>query len=960
MTPERWRQVEEIFHTAVERNAAERDDYLTEACGDDAELRREVESLLAYETTNPFQQAIRGAARSLTIEQGLPQEPGDNLIGRRIGAYRITGLIGRGGMGAVYLGERDDAQFTQQAAIKIIKRGMDTDFIRDRFLRERQILASLDHPHIARLLDGGATEDGLPYFVMEHVDGVAITDYCEANRLSITERLKLFRQVCAAVQHAHQKLVVHRDLKPSNILVNHDGAPKLLDFGVAKLLASDAGQTQTATEQRMLTPDYASPEQVRGRQITTAADIYSLGVVLYELLTHRRPHEFKTASPAEIERAICETEPAKPSDAVSLETVSAGPTAKLQKQLAGDLDNIVMMAMRKEPERRYHSIEQFSEDIRRHLEGLPVSARADTFTYRAGKFVRRHRLVVAAAALVALSLIGGIVATTLAARTARAERARAERRFEQVRKLSNTFLFNFHDEIQYLPGSTRAREKVVRTALEYLDSLAREAGEDADLQLELADAYLRLGKAQGVRFTASLGQTGAALESFRKSMAHAQKAAAQLPNDPRPLKALAAAYTYVGVSQTGNGDLASGLETFREGARVAEQLERAPGIGQQEMSAVIGLFEQKGEAELLARDIEALLLSYRKALQVDERMNAQFPNAPSRHSLSLRYARMGDALAEQGDLQATMENYRKAVGIRDELVRQHPDNTLFKRELALLYDWMGHYSGSPFKLNLGDRDAAEMYYRKCLAIAAELAAADPENAVAQMDLSFSYEHLADALADVSPGQAAGLYRRALAITRALLEKSPREFRYRRRQATQLRSLATPLRNLGDRRGAAHHLRQAREQLQPLLSEYPKHAGLQLDNHWMSLSQGDLSQANGQLEEALANYTDAMTQARQATAGRPNDLQWRWRLADSYSRLGQYHSSLASHPRVSSANRLAHLREARGWLSQALEVWDGWTQRGASSAFDGARREHAARALAQCDASISRLAASQKR
>jgi len=957
MTPERWRQIEEVFQAAVERDGAERDDYLAEACGDDADLRREIVSLLAYETTNPFQQAIEGVARLLVVEQSQPQEPGDNLTGRRIGPYRITGLIGRGGMGAVYLAERDDAQFKQHVAIKIIKRGMDTDFIRARFLRERQILASLDHPHIARLLDGGATDDGLPYFVMEHVDGVAITDYCEANQLSITERLKLFRKVCAAVQHAHQKLVVHRDLKPSNILVNRDGAPKLLDFGVAKLLAPDAGQTRTATEQRMLTPDYASPEQVRGLHITTTTDIYSLGVVLYELLTNRRPHEFKTASPAEIERAILETEPAKPSDAVSLETVSAGKT---QKQLAGDLDNIVLLAMRKEPERRYQSVEQFSEDIRRHLEGLPVMARADTFTYRMSKFVRRNRLAVAAAALVALSLLGGIVATTREARIARAERARAERRFEQVRKLSNTFLFDFHDEIQYLPGSTKAREKVVKTALEYLDSLAREAGEDAELQLELADAYLRLGKAQGVHFTASLGQTDAALESFRKSLAHAQKASAPHPNDPRPLRALVAAYTYVGVSQTGNGALASGLETFREGARVAEQLDRAPGIGQQEMSSVVGLFEEKGEAELLARDIEASLLSYQKALQVDERMNAQFPNAPSRHSLSLRYARLGDALAEQGDLQATMENYRKAVSIREELVRQHPDNTLFQRELALLYDWMGHYSGSPFKLNLCDRDAAEQYYRKCLAIASKLAAADPENAVAQMDLSFSYEHLADTLADSSPEQAADLYHRALAITRALLEKSPREFGYRRRQATQLRLLAAPLRNLGDRRVAAGLLRQAMEQLQLLLSDHPGHAGLQLDRHWMLLALADLSQASGQFEEALANYTAALAQARQTAAERPNDLQWRWRLADSYSRLGKHHIELARRPGAPSARRLAHWREAQNWLSQAFEVWDGWGQRGVSSVFNTSRRERAARARAQCDAAINRLTAATAR
>jgi serine/threonine protein kinase len=309
MTTERWRQVEEIFQAVVELDGAERDAFMTEACGDDTELRREIESLLAYvaasaPSVRPFREAIEGAARSLTIERSEPEEPADRLIGRRIGVYLIKDLIGRGGMGAVYLAERDDAQFDRQVAIKIIKRGMDSDFIRNRFLRERQILAGLDHPHIARLLDGGTTEDGLPYFVMEHVNGAPITDYCQAKNLSISERLKLFRLVCSAVQYAHRNLVVHRDLKPGNILVNQDGAPKLLDFGLAKLLAPDATDSRTRTEQRLLMPDYASPEQLRGEIVTTAADVYSLGVVLYELLTNRRLRQFKTASPAEVERAV--------------------------------------------------------------------------------------------------------------------------------------------------------------------------------------------------------------------------------------------------------------------------------------------------------------------------------------------------------------------------------------------------------------------------------------------------------------------------------------------------------------------------------------------------------------------------------------------------------------------------------------------------------------------------------
>src|SRR5262249_25625550 len=288
-------------------------------------------------------------------------------------------------MGAVYEADRDDEQFRQQVAIKIIKRGMDTDFVRDRFLRERQILATLDHPHIARLFDGGATEDGRPYFVMEFVDGEPITDYCRRRELPLDEKLKLFRDVCSAVQHAHQKLVVHRDLKPSNILVTADGTPKLLDFGIAKLLAPDTGEAVTRTETaiRLMTPDYASPEQVRGGAITTATDVYSLGVSLYELLTGRRPYQFETYSPLEIERAICDPEPPPPSDAARRQP---GTSLKLARQLAGDLDNIVLMAMRKKPDRRYQSVEQFSADLLRFGAGLPVAARPDSFVYRTGKF----------------------------------------------------------------------------------------------------------------------------------------------------------------------------------------------------------------------------------------------------------------------------------------------------------------------------------------------------------------------------------------------------------------------------------------------------------------------------------------------------------------------------------------------------------------------------------------------
>src|SRR5262245_28756322 len=347
----------------------------------------------------------------------------------RVGPYRLIREIGRGGMGTVLLAVRSDDAFQKRVAIKVLRRGMDTDAIVGRFRHERQILASLEHPHIASLLDGGTTDDGLPYFVMEYVDGQLVTDYCDAKALDTTSRLELFRKICAAVQHAHQNLVIHRDIKPANVLVTSDGTPKLLDFGIAKLLNPDPGvQTLAATiaGSPLMTPEYASPEQVRGETVTTATDVYSLGVLLYELLTGRRPYDLPSRTPDEIQRVVCNSVPVRPSTVVTHAASSQStrdrpeidsertrpPDAdRLRRRLAGDLDNIVLKALAKEPSRRYASVDQFSEDIHRHLTGLPVIARKDTLGYRTAKFIRRNRAGVAAAALVVLALVAGLIGT---------------------------------------------------------------------------------------------------------------------------------------------------------------------------------------------------------------------------------------------------------------------------------------------------------------------------------------------------------------------------------------------------------------------------------------------------------------------------------------------------------------------------------------------------------------------
>lgn len=424
-----WEKAKEIFLAALDEPEAERTQFISARCGPDPTLIDEVQSLLAsHESAGDFIELSAFSVSSIVGDSS-------SIIGKEFGPYKVLDEIGHGGMGAVFLAERFDGEFRHQVAIKIVRPGLDTANVRRRFLHERQILADLQHPYIARLLDGGTTLDGLPYLVMEYVDGIPITEFVK--RLNLHERLGLFQKVCEAVAFAHRRLVVHRDLKPSNIFVTPDGRPKLLDFGIAKILENDGTQAQTMTSLSAFTPDYASPEQIRGGAITTASDIYSLGVVLYEILVGRSPYEFGTRSPEEMIRVICEDAPTSPQKQLFGNTaneslVSAG-------ELAGDVENIVLVALRKEPERRYASVEQFSDDIRRHLAGLPVIAREDSVTYRTAKFISRHRIGVAMATLLVLILIGGIVTTAWQARAARQQRDAAEAERAKAEKI-NQFL----------------------------------------------------------------------------------------------------------------------------------------------------------------------------------------------------------------------------------------------------------------------------------------------------------------------------------------------------------------------------------------------------------------------------------------------------------------------------------------------------------------------------------------
>jgi serine/threonine-protein kinase len=486
---DRWLRIEYLFYAALDLEPDGRPPFLDQACRDDAELRKEVESLLQLEgqTIGFLRKPVLDAAQQIAEKKELP--------GKRIGAYQLLRPIGEGGMGKVYLAARADDLYRKEVAIKTVHGGLGQNpAMLLRFRSERQILANLDHPTIARLLDGGITDDGLPYLVMEYVNGIRVDDYCRINKLGTEQRLQLFCAVCSAVEYAHKNLVVHRDIKPANILVTAEGIPKLLDFGIAKLLDPEGGQlAQTRTTERMMTPEYASPEQVRGDQVTTSTDIYALGVLLYELLAGKRPFQLDTTSPFELARIICEQDPQLPSVVSAANPELAAPDAS--RTVSGDLDNIVLMAMRKEPARRYVSVSALASDVKAYLTGYPVQARSDTWKYRSGKFVRRHKAAAAAAVIVILALVGFSIGMGLLAKRATRERLAAQR------------------ESQFLKGifeaatPDRSRGQQI-TARELLDQGAkrvdRELAGDPELQGTMLDAIGNAYSALGLYGQAEL------------------------------------------------------------------------------------------------------------------------------------------------------------------------------------------------------------------------------------------------------------------------------------------------------------------------------------------------------------------------------------------------------------------------------------------------------------------------
>jgi serine/threonine protein kinase len=851
------------------------------------ELRAEVETLLSFDLADDDSLTDR-VSRAATEALRFVDRP--DL--RQCGPYRLVRLLGSGGMGAVYAAERSDGEIQQRVAVKLLRAGADRPSWHERFLKERQLLAYLNHPSIVHLLDAGHTSDGRPYLAMEYVDGVAIDAY--AADKDLRDQLTLFLSVCDAVAHAHRHLIIHRDLKPSNILVDASGQPKLLDFGIAKLLDETAGATETA--ERLLTPNYASPEQVRGANQTTATDVYSLGAVLYKLLTGRSPHE----SDAQISQAL----------EVVAGTRQIPAPSRLNPRLPSDIDYMLRKALRYEPEERYASVEAFANDVRAFLDQRPVQARSGDTWYRTRKFLRRHWLPVSAAALAVISLSAGLW-------IANRERTLAQMRFAQVRELAGHLIFDLHDEIRNVPGATRARDKLASTAVEYLDSLAQDAGSDLDLAWELLNAYDRLSKTRG-GVGANLGRTEEALKLSEKVVRLAENLEARGSLDAERRRRLFIVYD--------------------ELARMYRDLRRKP-----EAEAMIRNLLRLGpdlapvhqsQAFAGAAEYEEVFGSAARALELCEAAVRVMKDVPEEQPTSVvQITRAGALLsvgrvrARFGLLEESLEAYRATLPFYEAALRADPQHALARRNLYLGRLWMGDVLASDDRFNLGRLDEAEEHFRAAIALAENMHALDPKNEAASLDLARASGKLGSALHQSRPAESLALMDRAhvLLTGTSLGNSSAAEM-----QLAYLLESARPLLRLG-------RLAEAQTNVQTAVSLLEKLRGQNPTRNWTA-NQLAIHTAESQVFEALGDYPKALAAVNEEMAL----IEYKGVAPET---LGDDYPLVNALERIVSYGLHADRGGATTAQKRLVQIWSRWSERLPDSRYVADRLKRAQAQLA---------------
>jgi len=916
--PDQWESVSPYLDQALTLSEDARAAWLASLREQNRELADCLETLLAEH---------RELANKGFLERPplvITSEP--PLAGQKLGAYTLTSPIGYGGMGSVWLAERSDGRFQRRAAVKFLNVALAGRGGEQRFKREGSFLARLAHPNIAGLIDAGVSSEAQPYLILEHVEGEHIDRYCDERRLDIRARLRLFLDVLAAVAHAHANLIVHRDLKPSNVLVSNDGQVKLLDFGIAKLLETEQPTTATMLTQEgggALTPAYAAPEQVKGEPVTTATDVYALGVLLYALLTGLHPAGARTRSAAELVKAILETEPQRASDAVkpaneeaeavtSIATKRATTADKLARLLRGDLDTIISKALKKNPQERYTSVTAFADDIRRYLAHEPISARPDTFLYRTRKFVRRHWLPVAAAALVIATLSVSLFQVNR-------ERVIAERRFTQLRQLSNR-IFDFDKAINNLPGSTDARQKLVAVSLEYLEGLASDARSDLDLTREVAEGYWRIARVQGVPVDLNLGEPAKAEASLKKADELLEAVLTSRPTDHLALfRSAIVARDRMILAQEAHQYADAVTFAHKAAGRMDRFLLRGD-ASTSERSDAAGLYGNVAQALINMHLYGEAVPHARRTVELARSL----PSGQYRAAQGLSL--LANALRYQGDLEGALQSIQEARKIAEEAVYENEISRLLNIYGVLLRQ--GLILGDDDGVNLNRPAEAIESLQRAFDMVEEAARKDPNDAATRTRVGNSGTILGNILRHRDPQRALAVYDTAIRRLGEIRNSVPA----RLDQAMALANSSYPLLSLHRGSEAKQRIVQAVAILKQTKDYPPESVKLDSAVYIVSCADADYEAKEGDVHRAVQMYEQLLAVVMVAKPEPLNDMWDAPRMSHLYENLAALY------------RRSGEADKANGMQQKRLELWRQWEQKLPDNAF--VRRQLEAAALPQ--------------
>lgn len=917
LSPDQWQAVSSHLEQALTMSEPERAVWLASLREQNPKLADRLQALLAEHRALADEGFLEHAPVPLSSEPGF--------AGQTAGAYKLLSPIGHGGMGAVWLAERNDGRFQRRAAVKFLSTALAGHGGAERFKREGSILGRLAHPHIAELLDAGVSGEGHPFLILEHVEGEHIDQYCDERRLGVNARLRLFLDVLAAVAHAHANLIVHRDLKPSNVLVRKDGQVKLLDFGIAKLLENDeqaAASTMLTQEAGgALTPAYAAPEQVKGEPVTTATDVYALGVLLYVLLTGQHPAGSGTRSAAELIKAIVDTEPTRASDVVNPakgEPESVARTAanrattpdKLARTLRGDLDTIISKALKKNPPGRYGSATAFADDLRRYLAHEPISARPDTLAYRTSKFLRRNWIPVAVITVV----IGGLAAGLFEINR---ERVIAERRFIQLRQLSNN-VFDLDQKIKSLPGSTQARQDLVSVSLKYLEGLSSEAHGDLDLALEVGEGYWHVARAQGVPVDLNLGEPVKAEESLKKADKLVETVLASRPNDRRALhRSAVVAHDRMILAWQDHREAEAVAFTQKAATRMEAVLRRAD-TQDPERDEIAGLYVNLAMVAMNMHMYDNAVTYARRSVDIAR----PIPSAQRNLSAGLRV--LANALVYKGDLAASLAAIREAHQIADKIT--FPSETLRMTHMSGVLAAEGRILGGEGGVNLSQPEKAIIAFQTGVDLAEAIAQKDPKDATSRIRVGDDATQLGDVLRHRDPQRALAAY--DLAIRR--LGEVPNDARSREDQALALAKSSYSLRDLHRPAEANQRIDTAVTILREI-KRYPAER-IEIDSaaYVVSSAMADYEAEQGDQHRAVQMYEQLLEKVMAAKPEPLTDLKEAPRFSLLYETLAALY------------RRTGETAKADATLARRLELWQQWDQKLPNNAFVRRQLEAAAR------------------